>query len=112
MEAAIDTQIAQFIELIETKYLSTNVEYRPMDFAQKAQYFTLDVISDLAFGQALGYLEQDADVHDYIKITESSVPGMLVMANFPTLVDLLHSRFLRWLMPNETDNLGFGPFIR
>lgn len=111
METTIETQIARLVELIETKYLSTSEQYRPMDFAQKAQYFTLDVISDLAFGQALGYLEQDRDVYDYIKITTASIPAMMVLSNMPTLANLMQSRLLRWLLPKETDKLGFGAFI-
>jgi hypothetical protein len=52
-----------------------------MDLGQKGQFFTLDVISDLAFGKAFGYLEQDADVFDYIKIIEQYIPAMLIMAS-------------------------------
>ncbi|KAI0120747.1 cytochrome P450 [Hypoxylon sp. NC0597] len=111
MESTIDTQILKFIELIETKYLSTPRQYRPMDLGQKGQYFTLDVISALAFGQPFGYLEQDDDVFDYIKITNAYIPIMLVLANVPSLANLLHSRLLRGLLPKESDKLGFGAFI-
>jgi hypothetical protein len=111
MEGSIDRQISNLVRLIETKYLSTTQSYKPMDFGQKAQYFTLDVISDLAFGQAFGYLEKDDDVFDYIKITSSYIPIMLVLANVPSLVNLLHSRLLRGLLPTESDKLGFGAFI-
>ncbi|KAK3348834.1 cytochrome P450 [Lasiosphaeria hispida] len=111
MEATIETQISKLIHLIETKYLSTTSEYRPMDLAQKVQYFTLDVISDLAFGSAFGYLTQDGDVFDYIKITTSVIPVMLVLANIPSLANLLQSRLFRGLLPKETDALGFGAFI-
>lgn len=112
MEATIDGQISKFVTLLETKYLSTGQLYRPVDFAQKVQYFTLDVISDLAFGQPFRFLEQDADVFDYIKITDSYVPIMLVLANVPTLARLMQSRLLRGLFPQDSDKLGFGAFIR
>jgi hypothetical protein len=111
METTIEAQIQKLVELIETKYLSTSRQYRPMDFAQKGQYFTLDVISDLAFGQAFGYLDQDDDVFDYIKITSSYIPVMLVLANIPSLARMLQSRLLRGLLPKESDKLGFGAFI-
>lgn len=70
MEGTIDKQIRNFVDLIERKYLSTSKEYRPMDLGQKGQFFTLDVISDLAFGEPFGYLKEDDDVFDYIKITD------------------------------------------
>jgi hypothetical protein len=111
LERTVDEHIAKLIELIETKYLSTLQRYHPVDFAQKIQFFTLDVISDLAFGQAFGYLEQDDDVFDFIKITRSFFPVALVMANVPLLVSLLHSRLLRGALPKESDKLGFGAFI-
>ncbi|KAF1845545.1 cytochrome P450 [Cucurbitaria berberidis CBS 394.84] len=111
MEGSIDAQIAQLIHLIETKYLSTADSYQPMNFDEKASFFTLDVISTLAFGQAFGFLTQDGDVYDYLKITKTYIPIMMIIANVPTLADLLQSRFLRGLLPSESDKLGFGAFI-
>ena len=111
MEGSIETQIAKLIELIETKYLSTKHEYRPMDWGVKAQYFTLDVIGELAWGQPMGFLEQDADVFDYIKITMTSVPAMMVVSTYPLLAKLLQSRLFRTLLPKETDKIGFGALI-
>jgi hypothetical protein len=111
MESSIDSQIAQFVHLIETKYISTANNYRPIDFGEKASFFTLDVISELAFGQAFGYLESDADVYDYLKITKTYIPIMMVVGNLPSLADLLQSRYLRGLLPSESDKLGFGAFI-
>ena len=112
MERTVDEHIARLINLIETKYLSTHQHFRPIDFARKIQYFTLDVVSDLAFGQPFGYVEQDDDVFDFIKISRSFFPVALVMANVPSVVTLLHSRLFRGLLPKETDPLGFGAFIR
>ncbi|KAJ3528911.1 hypothetical protein NM208_g9996 [Fusarium decemcellulare] len=111
LERTIDHHIAKLIALLESKYLSTHDTYRPVDFAQKIQYFTLDVVSDLAFGQPFGYVEQDDDVFDFIKITRSFFPVTLVMANLPWLVSLLHSRLFRGLLPKESDRFGFGAFI-
>lgn len=111
METTIEIEISKLIALIESKYLSTARQYRPMDLGQKGQYFTLDVISHLAFGEAFGYLDQDADVFDYIKITSSFIPIMLVLANIPSLARLLQSRLFRGLLPKESDKLGFGAFI-
>jgi hypothetical protein len=111
MEGSIDSQIAHLVHLIETKYLSTADNYRPMDFGEKASFFTLDVISELAFGQAFGYLDTDSDVYDYLKITKTYIPIMMVIGNLPSLADLLQSRYLRGLLPSESDKLGFGAFI-
>lgn len=111
MERTVDDHISRLIHLIETKCLSTSEQYRPVDFARKIQYFTLDVISDLAFGEAFGYMEQDDDVFDFIKITRSFFPVAVLMANIPSLVALMHSPLMRGMLPKESDKLGFGAFI-
>ncbi|SPO01775.1 related to pisatin demethylase (cytochrome P450) [Cephalotrichum gorgonifer] len=111
MNQTIDTHIARLIHLLDTKYVSTPDRSRPVDFAQKIQFFTLDVISDLAFGEPFGYVEQDDDVFDFIKITKAFFPVTLVIANVPALVSLLHSRLFRGLLPKESDKFGFGAFI-
>ena len=36
-----------------------------MDLAQKTQFFTIDVITDLATGASFGDLTSDADQHEY-----------------------------------------------
>jgi hypothetical protein len=111
MEGTIERNIAKFIKLIERKYISTGTEYRPMDLGAKGQYLTLDVISDLAFGEPFGYLDQDDDVYDFIKIVENYLPIMITVGTVPSLVRLYQSRLLRGLFPKDTDKLGFGAFI-
>ena len=58
------------IDLIERKYVSDEHRFQPVDIATISQYFTLDVITSLAFGRNFGHTKNDADVHSYIKITE------------------------------------------
>ena len=111
LEKTIDEHIGRLIDLLETKYLSTQDDYRPVDFAQKIQYFALDVISDLAFGQPFGYMDQDADVFNFIKITRSFFPVATLMATLPWVVSLFHSPLFRGVLPKETDKVGFGAFI-
>ena len=111
MEGTVDTQIANFVHLVETKYLSTASDYRPINFGQKTSFFTLDVISALAFGEAFGYLDTDSDIFDYLKITQSAIPFMMAVADVPILADILQSRILRRLLPSEADKAGFGAFI-
>lgn len=111
LESGIDKGVLAFVDLIERNYMSAGTEFKPMDFARKAQYLTLDIITDLAFGQSFGYLAQDTDIHDYIKITEDSMPVMMVLTVIPALARLMQSKYLRRLMPSEHDRVGFGKFI-
>ncbi|KAK1635288.1 cytochrome P450 [Colletotrichum phormii] len=111
LESAIDGQIQAFIRLIEERYVSTTGAFRPMDLCQKVQYLTLDIITSLAFGYHFGYVEQDADVHQYIQMTEQSMPAMMTLSVFPQLAKLLQSPLFRQAMPSEHDRVGFGKFI-
>ncbi|CAK7221886.1 hypothetical protein SBRCBS47491_004682 [Sporothrix bragantina] len=110
----IDTQVAGFIKLLESKYLAeepskkSNASYRTVDLARKVQFFTLDVISALAFGNAFGYLEADADKFGYIRTTESTVPILMSTAIMPWIVNLLQSPYLRPFMPNVRGMVGIG----
>jgi cytochrome P450 len=104
----IDEQVAGLVSLLETKYLSTETDFKPVDMARKVQYFTLDVISSLAFGKAFGYLKADADLFSYIQTTESTLPVLLATALMPWFLRILQSPRLKWLLPNAREMVGIG----
>lgn len=104
----IDRNVLALINLIETKYISTSSEFKPFDFGRKAQYFTLDVISDIAFGEAFGDITTDSDVHEYIKTTEETLPIIILATVLPWLTRLLRSPILKPLLPSDKDQLGLG----
>nr|XP_036584608.1 cytochrome p450 [Colletotrichum truncatum]KAF6794126.1 cytochrome p450 [Colletotrichum truncatum] len=108
LEAKIDENVLRFMSLIDT-YASENKRF---DFGLKAQYFTLDVISDLAFGRPFGDLTSDSDVHNYIHATEKSMPNIVVAAVLPWILSMLSWPLLRRLLPSESDTTGLGKLIR
>ncbi|KXH60217.1 cytochrome P450, partial [Colletotrichum nymphaeae SA-01] len=91
LEAKIDESILRLMSMIDT-YASQDKRF---DFGLKAQYFTLDVISDLAFGKPFGDLASDSDVYDYIHTTEQSMPNIVVTAVLPSLLHVLSWPLLR-----------------
>ncbi|KIH92465.1 Cytochrome P450 family protein [Sporothrix brasiliensis 5110] len=123
----IDAQVAGFVKLLEDKYLSVegvgegesgNSDkakntggkgiYKTVDLARKVQFFTLDVISVLAFGESFGYLDADFDKFGYIRTTESTVPILMSTAILPWIVDTLQSPYLRPFLPNVRGMVGIG----
>lgn len=108
LEARIDDNILALVRLIETRYVANN---RPFDFGRKAQYLTLDVISDLAYGDPFGFLVEDADRYDYIRITEEQFSMLLTMTIYPGIVKLFSSPLLKSLLPTSEDLVGFGKFM-
>ncbi len=111
LERSVDRNIQAFIKLINTKYITTDSEYKPLDFGRRAQYFTLDVISDVAYGKPFGFLATDTDVHEYIKTAEQVIPAAMMVTVFPWLNRLLKSPLMKGLMPSEKDPIGFGKIV-
>ena len=113
LETEIDERIRDFISLIERKYVCTNTEPgRQMDLARTAQYFTLDVISALAFDQPFGDLIIDEDKFDYIKTVENAMFGLMFMTELPELYSFLErSSLVKFLAPSGKDDFGFGKLI-
>lgn len=111
MEGTIDKNIANFIKLIRRKYLSTNSENKPLDLGRKVQYFTLDVISDLAYREPFGYLDADVDLHGYIEEVEKVFASGLMVTIFPWLNWVLRLSIVKAALPSEKDPLGLGKIL-
>lgn len=107
-EAGVDRQILSFINLLERKYISTESETRPVDLAEKIQFFILDAISDISLSEPFGYLDNDHDMYKYNEINRSSLSVLNVVSILPWLASLVHKWPLRLLLPREGDKVGFG----
>lgn len=108
MEQTIDENVGRLIELIGSKYASTSIDYRPVDIGRKVQYFTLDVISSLAFGEAFGDLEMDGDVHKYIEMLDEAGPSIILLTVLPWVRRILQLPLMKRLLPSSKDKVGFG----
>lgn len=109
LEADIDYCVESFVNLIRTKYLSTNNDVKPMDFGKKAQFFTLDVITNISYGKAFGYLEQDTDLHEYIKTSDDILPYITFFASVPLANAVLNRSWIKEKFgPGPRDNYGIG----
>ncbi|KAK6189218.1 hypothetical protein LQW54_013500 [Pestalotiopsis sp. IQ-011] len=106
--AGIDRQILAFMELIDRKYISTPTEYRPVQFFRKTSFFALDVIGDISFGDAFGFLNQDQDLYRYNEIHDESLPVMNIISTMPWIATILYRWPLNLLLPKEGDQVGFG----
>ncbi|OAL49101.1 benzoate 4-monooxygenase cytochrome-like protein P450 [Pyrenochaeta sp. DS3sAY3a] len=108
LESDIDKRVQEFLQLIRTKYLSSSSKLIPMDLARKAQFFTLDVISTIGFGEPFGDLTSDSDVHGYIKAAGeflSLSPWFAALGLTPVLQ---YPPIARLFGPSEKDALGVG----
>ena len=109
LETSIDDRIHDLVNLIKCKYISTGTTLRTLDFAQVAQYFTMDVLTDVAFGAPFGYLTRDEDVHDYIKTIRAFMPVLELQTNHPVVNAFMSNRLVKSLLaPTAQDRTGMG----
>jgi hypothetical protein len=106
----VDQEIASLIKLVD-RYATTGSDYKPLDFGRKAQYFTLDVISHIAYGNAFGYLATDSDVYGYIKEVEETLPAAMMVTVLPWINRILQMRIVQRFLPSEKDPIGFGKVL-
>ena len=63
LESNIDDRIRDLVSLIDQQTGSG----RPIDLAQTAQFFTLDVLTQIAFGDSAGFLVKNTDLYQYVE---------------------------------------------
>ncbi|SPO01826.1 related to pisatin demethylase [Cephalotrichum gorgonifer] len=108
LEGSIDTHIAELLDLIRSKYLSSDAGSKPMDFAQKMSFLTLDIISHISFGKPFGDIRADGDVDEFLKAGEEGLwVGSHIMAM--GLTGVIHTPWVfRTFGPSEKDKTGLG----
>ncbi|KUJ10427.1 cytochrome P450 [Mollisia scopiformis] len=112
LEAMIDSHVIELMNLIRRKYLSDGSTFRPMDFARKSAFFTMDVITDIAFGRSWGCLIADDDVFKWFESLEIIMPNAIKASTIPWLSSLFDIPFLKKLVaPSEKDKIGPGKLI-
>jgi hypothetical protein len=112
LEATIDRHVVELISVTRSRLLSSESAFRPVDFSPTVSYFTLDVITDIAFGVPFGYLSKYEDVYDFLKTSHDSVRVFQYIATFPILPKLLGSSiFRRFTIPSIKDKVGLGRYM-
>ena len=107
-EPAIDNNITSLISLIEEKYISTPGVCRPLDMAKRAQFFALDVVSEIGHGRPFGFLRQDKDLYQFLEQTDTYWPMVALVVCLPGLTTLFSMWPLNMAMPKVGDEVGSG----
>jgi hypothetical protein len=102
----------EYIKLIRRKYLSHDSELRPMDLARKMAFFTMDVTTDIAFGQCWGCLAKDEDIDKWFESSELMLPNAIMVSTIPWLAKLFQILVIgRHVMPSDKDKIGAGRLL-
>ncbi|KAK4185635.1 putative cytochrome P450 E-class, group IV [Podospora australis] len=110
-ESGIDKALQNFLHLIDTKYLSTKEEFKAMNLAQKAHFYTLDSFGEIAYSQSFGSLDQDKDVWGIVRAGDNTFPMLSAVNNHHELFQVLSKWPFYYLMPREGDKVGLGAML-
>lgn len=112
LEMDVDSVLTAMVDKIRAKYISKPGVLVPLDLAKMAQYFTLDSITKIAFGEEFGFLANEKDMHGYLGIIEQVAPVMHLSAEVPALARLMSSPLVLGLAgPKTTDKNGMGKLM-
>ncbi|KAH8895772.1 cytochrome P450 [Thozetella sp. PMI_491] len=110
-EVTVDKYVAVLVDLIDSKYLSTPGDYRPMELSYKAQFFALDIITELALSEAFGFLVNDTDMYSFIEINDSYLGVLTTVMEVAWVDRLIRTWPLNKMLPKEVDDYGMGKLM-
>lgn len=110
LEAEVDEKLLQMHELVAEKYLNRPEEgiFRSVDLGRITSFFTLDVISKIAFGQEFGFLANDEDPFGYLENLAQMLPAIIVFGVYTELTNLMKLPLIKSALPKNTDKRGLG----
>ncbi|KAH7629471.1 cytochrome P450 [Sordaria sp. MPI-SDFR-AT-0083] len=111
LESDVDEVIATLIGHIRERYISDDERgvFKKMDLATVMQFFTLDVITRIAYGKEFGWLETDSDLFGWMSTVKRTVPAIGLLAEIPVLRKIFMSGwFLSLFGPKHSDKDGMG----
>ncbi|KAI1806758.1 cytochrome P450 monooxygenase [Daldinia bambusicola] len=113
LEFAVDSQIAYFIDVVRRKHLSApHAEARYVDLVTLTRYFTLDVITRLAYGKAFGFLDADEDLYGYTASMDRTLKAQNLSQDIPFLKWVVGSRpYYKLFGAKPTDKKGIGKIM-
>jgi cytochrome P450 len=111
LERDIDEQISTFVDLLRHKYAAAD-KLAPADMASLAQYFTVDVLSKVAYGKEFGNLREDRDVYDYVESTMQLLTLLVLCAELPIFRRIfMNKTVLGMIGPSMKDETGMGKIL-
>lgn len=109
MEVGMDEQLVTLLGVVRDRYARPG---RQLELAEVTAFFTMDVITRLAFGEAFGYLSQETDLYGFLGSLRVLWPGMSALADVAWTRKILFSTlFLRLFGPSTRQKTGFGALM-
>ncbi|KAG0136862.1 cytochrome P450 [Tuber indicum] len=109
MESYVDALVSAWISALSSEFTVAKTSLKSCDFARWSQFLTYDVISELAFGKAFGFIATRSDYKQYIASLQQALPMIVTMSYFEELVKFMTLGWVRKLTtPSIKDETGYG----
>lgn len=109
MEVGVDEQVGTLLSVMRDRYAHPG---RHLELAEVTAFFTMDVITRLAFGEAFGYLARETDLYGFLGGLKVLWPSISAAADVSWMRRILFSTpFLRLFGPTPRDKTGFGALM-
>jgi hypothetical protein len=82
-----------------------------MDFEQKAHFYSLDVVGEIAYSVPLECVKNGKDNNGVLAINDATVPILMALSNYTNFWRLLRMWPLYLLLPNDGGESGFGAIV-
>ncbi|RYP36604.1 hypothetical protein DL767_003308 [Monosporascus sp. MG133] len=110
LEGQVDERVIEWTTTVGRRFADTGAR---MDFAAWSQWYAYDTVSQLTFGEPLGFVREARDVSNLIKNFHDMAPFAAVVGALPWLCGpILRSPITKWLfMPRSGDSSGTGKIM-
>ncbi|KAI1496961.1 cytochrome P450 monooxygenase [Biscogniauxia marginata] len=110
LEGQVDERVVEWTTAISRRFADTGAK---MDFAAWSQWFAYDTVSQLTFGEPLGFVREARDLSNLIKNFHDMAPFAAIVGALPWLCGpILRSPISKWLfMPRSGDSSGTGKIM-
>lgn len=108
MEPRIDAVLAALQDRLDEEAANGRI----FDISAWINFFTFDVISDLAYGEAFGCLETGKGVHGILTALQSGFLLPVLFGTFPELFNPLFATVGRFLEPQADFGIGLAIKVR
>ena len=113
MEPVIDEQLLGWIRRVDQKWVSRCGTFKPFDIGKRIQFLTVDIITKICLGKALGCVDSDNDKHNFLETVQQ---GNFICQHLSVLLELNSLLYYltkmpylgKLIVPKAADHSGVG----
>lgn len=113
MEPIIDERLLDWLRRLNSMWASEPGKLKSFDIGKRIQFLTVDIITELCLGTALGCVASDSDKHDFLATVQR---GNTVCQHFSVLLELNSLMYYLTklpflgplIVPKASDRAGVG----